>query len=66
MSQIEQLAAGMNEEIKRQGVVLESFMRRIKKLEGAMLAAAESLERQDRPFGIVALDLRTALGPDQN
>lgn len=35
-AQIEALAAGMNEEIRRQTVVLESCLRRIKKLETAI------------------------------
>ena len=44
MSQIEQLAAGMNEEIKRQGVVLEAYVRRIAELESRCAEIAHAYD----------------------
>lgn len=43
--QIEALAAGMNEEIKRQGVVLEAYVRRIAVLEAALRTWRDHHER---------------------
>jgi hypothetical protein len=44
MSQIEQLAAGINEEIKRQGVVLEAYVRRLAELEARCAEIAHAYD----------------------
>lgn len=42
--QMEALASGMNEEIKRQTIVLNAYVARIAELEAAVLAAKALLE----------------------
>lgn len=42
--QIEALAAGMNEEIKRQGVVIEAYVRRLAELEARLAEVANAYD----------------------